>query len=251
MFSARAREAVEAGLRAPRRLERVQRGGVGQRGRVHQREVRALPELRAEGVRGVAEQHERAVVPVPRARRCDRTPAAAAPSTTGRRSRASAIGASESRSSRNARTPASRTASIRSSRTDQNTDTALAPVGRKPTIRRAPSKYWSRQPGERCRRVVEHAPQRAPAVLVDAGAVREEAPHRRARAVGADDPGVRAVARAARVDQRPVLAPDDLDAGQDRRARRARPRRAARRRARRGARRGRGRPAPAARRRGP
>jgi len=58
-------EAVEARLRAPRRLEVVQRGDVGQRRRIHQREVRALSELRAERVRGVAEQDQCPVVPAP------------------------------------------------------------------------------------------------------------------------------------------------------------------------------------------
>ena len=56
-------EAVEARLGAPGALEGLEVGRVGQRGRVHQREVGSLAELRAQRVGGVAEQHQRPVVP--------------------------------------------------------------------------------------------------------------------------------------------------------------------------------------------
>ena len=97
---------------------------------------------------------------------------------------------------------------------------------------------------ERPARVGEHAPQRAPAVLVDARAHGEEAPHRRAGAVGAHHQVVRAVARAAGVDQHAVVAASTTSApGQDPHAGLAPRRRAARRTARRGARRARAQPA--------
>ncbi len=212
------REAVEARLRAPRRLERVQRGGVGQRRRVHQREVRALPELRAERVRGIAEQHQRAVVPVPAARRCGRRPAAAGPSTQagdhalGHRGEREQVLAKR----RDAR---ARTASIRSSRTDQNTDTALAP-GREEADHPPRAVEVLVQAARRtCRRGRGTRPTARPSGARGCGrgtggsAAWSSARRRRRRS------GVRAVARAARVDQRPVLAADDLDARQERRAR--------------------------------